>query len=80
MNRAMARMPVKSSSFAGWLVLRYARGGIAKALTWLDGHRQERRWRLSPQNQQRLSEIAEADRVWLETHYSVRLADESTAR
>jgi hypothetical protein len=79
MNRAMARVPVGSSSFAGWLVLRYARGGIAKALTWLDGRRQEDRWRLSPQNQQRLGEIAEADRVWLETHYSVRLADQSTA-
>jgi hypothetical protein len=78
-NRAMARVSVGSSSFAGWLVLRYARGGIAKVLTWLDGRRHEARWRLSSHNQERLSEIAKADRVWLETHYGVHLPDQATA-
>jgi hypothetical protein len=75
----MARVSVGSSSFAGWLVLRYARGGIAKVLTWLDGRRHEARWRLSSHNQERLSEIAKADRVWLETHYGVHLPDQATA-
>ena len=77
MNRAMARVPVGSSSFAGWLALRYIRGGIAKVFTWLDGHRSEGRWHLSPYNQERLSEIAEADRLWLETHYGVRLSHQA---
>ena len=78
-NRAMARVPVGSSSFAGWLVLRHIRGGIAKVFRWLDGHQNAGRWHLSPQNQERLSEIAETDRVWLETHYGVHLLDQAAA-
>jgi hypothetical protein len=78
-NRAIAPVPMDSMSFAGWLLRRYARYGVARLLQKLESYQDRGRWCVDARNLERLAEIAEADCVWLEAHYGVCLSDQATA-